>query len=419
MSSNYKGGLLSNFIALTIIQGTNFLLPLVVMPFVIKKIGADGFGIVSVAQVVMIYISTISDYGFNLTATRDIARNKRDQIKISKIFFIVLTSKLLITFIAFLVLLTLGWLLPVFQHHFLLYLLGFVYVIGQSLLVNWFFQGMEKMQYITIITLLARFIFVLLVFLFIRHKADYIFFLFFLGVGNIFAGVISICLAWRIFKLKFFRPGWDDIIVELKEGWHITVSNLAISTSLYSNVFILRIFTNDLIVGYYSIAEKIFFAVRQILGIFSQAIYPRICELSIKSKEQLPSFFKKNFLPFFLFMLIVCVMVFEFSSPIIHIFLNTQTDLSIFLLQMLSFVPLIVCLNIPAYQLLLAFNGKKSYSSVLVIATIVNIISNLLLCNAWGAIGTVISIILTEIFITIGLNYQLYKNKLYHFISPP
>ena len=80
--------LFSNFIALSVVQGTNFLLPLVVMPYVIKKIGADGFGVVAVAQVCMLYLSTIADYGFNLSATRDIALYKDEDAKISKIFFI-------------------------------------------------------------------------------------------------------------------------------------------------------------------------------------------------------------------------------------------------------------------------------------------------------------------------------------------
>ena len=76
MSKNYRARLFSNFFALSIIQGTNFLIPLLVMPSVISRIGVSGFGVISVAQVVMVYLSTISDYGFNLTATRDVALSK-------------------------------------------------------------------------------------------------------------------------------------------------------------------------------------------------------------------------------------------------------------------------------------------------------------------------------------------------------
>lgn len=417
MTSGNSRKLLSNFIALGIIQGANFVLPVLVMPFVIPKIGADLFGVVSVAQVVMIFLSTVSDYGFNLTATRDIAFFKEDKKKISIIFSNVMASKFMICGLTFLLLLLLIPVIPVLKNHYALYLLGFVYVIGQSALVGWFFQGMEKMQYITISTLIARLLFVLLVFIFIRHKSDYIYFLFFLGIGNIIAGVFSIYLAFRIFKLNFYRPQWIDIKHELKDGWHITVSNLSINTYQYINILVLRLFTNDLVVGYYSIAEKIFFAMRQVLGIFSQVVYPHICQLTRKSREESTRFFRQFYLPFLIMLFLGCMAVFILSPYIIHIFLGREEELPVLLLRILSFVPVVVCLNIPAYQVLLAFDLKKSYFHILVSAMIVSLVANLVFCFSWGAVGTTVSIIVTELFVTSGLNWELYKNKLAGFVN--
>ncbi|MEP6750885.1 MAG: oligosaccharide flippase family protein, partial [Bacteroidota bacterium] len=187
--------LVSNFISLGIVQGTNFLLPLLVMPYLINKIGADGFGVIAVAQVLMTYLSTISDYGFNLTATRDIAFYKDDTAKISKIFFTVLASKLVLTAFLLIILFIVMAFTPILKDHFILYSLAFTNVIGQSLLVSWFFQGREKMHYITISTFISRLIFVVLVFLFIHRKEDAVYFLFFSGTGNMIAGLISIVLA--------------------------------------------------------------------------------------------------------------------------------------------------------------------------------------------------------------------------------
>ena len=418
MATNQRGKLFSNFLALGVIQGTNFLLPLLVMPYVIKRIGADGFGIVAVAQVVMLYLSTFSDYGFNLTATRDISLHRHDNKKISKIFCTVLSTKLIITVLSFVILLVLVSVVPLFRDNFLLYILAFSCVLGQSLLTGWFFQGVEKMHYITFSTLIARLIFVVLVFMFIHNQEDKALFLFFLGIGNIIAGIISIYIAIKVFKLKIYRPSAGDIILELKEGWQITFSNLSINTYLYINVFVLRIFANDTIVGYYSIAEKIFYAIRQLLAIFSQAIYPRVCQIAIQKKEDLAHFFKQVFIPFLLLVCLGCISVFIFSSQLVHIFLSTNSDLSVLLLKMLSFVPVVVCLNIPAYLLLLAFNEKKIYMKIFTAGTIVNVFSNLLLASNWGAVGTATSIIISESFITIALLVSLYRKNLMHSINP-
>lgn len=414
MSKNHKRKLFSNFFALSIIQGTNFLIPLLIMPYVISRIGVSWFGVISIAQVVMVYLSTFSDYGFNLTATRDVALNKglENTEKISRIFCTVLASKMIITLLSFLILIALVNIVPLFKEHSLLYLSGFTYVIGQSLLVSWFFQGMERMKFITFSVLLARLIFAALVFIFIRQAKDAYLFLFFFGLGNIIAGLISVYIAIHIFRLRLLYPLLTDILHELWNGWQIMTSNLSINIYLYINVFILRIFANDLIVGYYSIAEKIFFAIRQILGIFSQAIYPHVCQLVEKSKNQTVIFFKQIYLPFLLMVSAGCLTVFILSPQITQLFAGNESTLPGLFLRMLSFVPVIVCLNIPANLILLALNQKKSYLRISILGTIINVFVNILLVNVWGAEGTALAIIITEVFITIGLNVELYRNGL-------
>jgi len=93
------------------------------------------------------------------------------------------------------------------------------------------------------------------------------------------------------------------------------------------------------------------------------------------------------------------------------------SEMPVLLLRMLAFVPVIVCLNIPAYQVLLAFDRKSSYLRILASATVVNLLVNLLLCRLWGPVGTALSIIITELFVTVGLNVELYKSKLFEFIK--
>jgi PST family polysaccharide transporter len=389
------------------------------MPVVIRRIGADQFGVISVAQVVMIFLSTLSDYGFSLTATRDIALYKDDSERVSRIFSSVLASKMVLCIAAYALLWVLMLSVPLFRVHLLLYNLGFAYVLGQSLLVSWFFQGMEKMQFITISTLVSKIIFAALVIIFVRRPDDADLFLLFAGVGNILAGLFSILLAFRGFDLHFRRPLRADIVHELRDGWQVTGSNLSINTYQYINILVLRIFTNDLIVGYYSVAERIFFAIRQVLGIFSLAIYPHVCQLTRDGKRHVAAFFKGFYLPFLLLLTLGCGVVFFFAPLIISILTGDKgAEPAVLLLRMLAFVPVIVCLNIPAYQVLLAFDRKRSYFRIYGSATLLNLAANLVLCRPLGAIGTTISIGITEIFVTVGLNWELYKNKLFEFIKP-
>ena len=416
-STSRTNRIFSNFMALGILQGTNFLLPVLVMPFVIKKIGAEGYGAVAVAQVVMLTFCTVTEYGFNLTATRALALQRDKVSENARLFFTVLAAKMVICIALFGVLILLITLVPFFKPHFQLYLFGFTYVIGQSLLVSWFFQGMEKMKYITIYTLIARLLFVAVVFAFIRDRSDNRFFILYMGVGSLVAGLLSIIKAIRQFKLPVVRPMWSDIIHELKEGWTVMLSNISINTFLSINVFILRLFTNDLVAGYYSVAEKIFLATRQIPVMFSQVIYPPLCQLVQKGKASTRSFFRSVYVPFLLLVLLASALLFSFSSFIILFFLGHENGTAVLLLRLFCLGPVIVCLHIPASQLLMAFNQKKNYLRVLTAGAIINVICNLLLVQLWGPVGTAISLLLTELFITVGFNHELYKNKLAGFLS--
>jgi PST family polysaccharide transporter len=413
MEKSGQKKLLSNFAALGIVQGSNFLIPLVVMPYLIGRIGADGFGEVSIAQVVMTFFITISDYGFNLTATREVALHKGDTRVISKIFFSVLATKLLICLLLFLLLLAGILCIPFLRANATLYLLSFVTVVGQTFLINWLFQGIERMKFITYITLLARIIYVVLVFTFIRERADNIYFIFFTGVGNLFAGLLSIWVAFKLLRLEVMWPTAAELVKEMKNGWHIMVSNLSVSIYMYVNVLVLRVLTNDTAVGYYSIAEKVVVAARQLLGVYFQAIYPQVCQLAIKSKQELHVFLRKNYLWF-----LACVgmggfILLFFPEPIVHFFIKENEAIPSTYLRIMSFVPFIVCLNIPAYQILLAFNEKRLLLRTFFIGTLLNIALNLLLVDKWGALGTCYVVLITESFITAGLLYLANRDARY------
>jgi PST family polysaccharide transporter len=417
MPSRAAGKLFSNFMGLSLIQGANLLLSFLVLPYLIIRIGADRFGVIAIAQMVMTWLCTVADYGFNLTATRSIALEKEDPEKISRIFSTTLSAKILITLILLAGLLVPWIIFRSYGHNFLLYLFAFAFVAGQSLFVNWFFQGIEKMQYIAVSTLVGRLIFVVLVFIFINKREDDVYYLLFFGIGNIIAGLLSIILAVKFFNIKLRIPERSDIIREFKDGWQITVSSLTVNSYFYSNIFILRVFTNDLTVGYYSIAEKILFAVRQIISLFSQVVYPHICRLVHRNRQESNNFFIKVYRPFLWVIITGCCVLFIFSPQIIKLFIGNESLVPVLLLRLLSFVPLIVYLNIPPGQLLLAFDHKKSYVHIITLGTAVNLVVNIFLAKYWGAAGTALSIVITELFITTGLYMKLYSKNLSGYIN--
>ena len=198
-------------------------------------------------------------------------------------------------------------------------------------------------------------------------------------------------------------PTRTQILHELKNGWHIMTSTLAVSSYIYINVIVLRLFYSDTVVGYYSVAEKIISATRQILAVYFQAIYPQVCRLVLAGRREMFAFFRNYYLPFLGMVLAGSCILFLFPRPIISIFLTEHQDLSASYLRIMSFAPFIICLNIPAYQLLIALDEKRALFAVFISGTIINLIMNLCIVRTYGPVGSSFIILATECLVTAGL----------------
>lgn len=397
-----------NFFALVLLQGTNFIIPLIIMPYLITTIGIDGYGMVNFVQAIMVYFASITEYGFQASATRDLANAKKNPEMMSRIFSSVLVTKLLLLVVSFAILFVLVLSFSKFSVNTTAFLFGFFIVIGQTVLPVWFFQGVEEMKFITYLNVAAKLLFTILIFAFVKEDGDGPLVLLFLGLGNFISGIFGVFLAVKKYHLNFNWPGIKGVKQELKNGWDLFVANFSIVSYQSSNVFILGLFTSNLITGYYSVAEKIVLAIKQLLTVFLQATYPHVCQLATESVLKVKRFYKQVFLPFSFLIFLVSICIFFFANPIVQFFTNEGVEEIVVLLRLLCFTGLIVALNIPAYQSLLANHFNKSASRILVIGSLLNILLNLILAPTLGASGTVYSVLITEIFITLGLHLVLY-----------
>ncbi len=377
------------------------------MPYLVIHIGYDGYGIVGFVNAVMIYFASFTDYGFTVSATRDLAINKDNPKLVSAIFSRVLSTKFLLLLVAGLILFPLIRIVPQFQEEPLAFALGYFIVMGQAVLPVWFFQGMEKMKYITYLNLGAKIVFTALIFIFVKDREDYPLVLLFYGLGNFISGILGLVLAVKQFKLQFIRPKISEIKEELLQGWHLFLANFSIVSYMNSNIFILGLFASNMVLGYFSIAEKIVMAMRQVLTIFHQATYPHVCQLVIQGKSKVLQFYKQVFLSFTALFFIFSVLVYAFATEIIMLLADEAEPEIVFLLRLMCFVPFVVALNIPAYQSLLANKFEKSATFILVVGSVLNVGINLYLAPSLFAIGTAYSVIATEIFISLALHLML------------
>ncbi len=279
--------LTSNFISLTLLQALNYILPLITLPYLVKTLGIDNFGLLSFASATVAYFGILTDYGFNLTATKEISMNRDNKSKVVEIFSSVMSIKFLLLLFSFLLLNILVFSFERFSKDWLIYLLSFGSVVGQFLFPIWFFQGMEKMRYMTYLNLVSKFIFTIAIFVFIKDREDIYLVPLFFSLGGIIAGSLSLYIIYREFNIEFKLQKLSTLKNYLAQGWHVFLSRFYVSMYTTTNLLLLGLFTNTTIVGYYSITEKIVLAISGLYEPLNQTLYPYLAR---KYKENFTDF---------------------------------------------------------------------------------------------------------------------------------
>ena len=403
-SNEYKR-ILENMISLTGLQFASYILPLITLPYLTLVLGPEKFGLTQYAISLITYFQFFTDYGFNLSATRELAICRDDNQKISQIFSSVMFIKLCLCILSFIILLLIVMFIPKFNEDSYVYILTFGMVIGYMLFPTWLFQGLEYMRYTSILNIIGKIVFTVLIFIFIHDTTDYMLVPLINSLGYILVGILGIYIALTKFNIKITIPSIRDIKYHLREGWYVFISTIAINMYTTTNTFLLGLLTNNTLVGYYSIAEKIILAVNGLLNPISQALYPFISR-TVKTDDKTRSieFIRKITKIMTLVGIVLSAGLFIFAKPIILLLFGQSYVNSVIILQIISIVPLAVSLStVFGVETMLTFNYKKAFTSIVMIGGIIDIVLGIILITLMKEIGIAISFATTEIFITIAM----------------
>jgi PST family polysaccharide transporter len=405
---NEKKIIAKNYVALLFIQGANFILPLIIFPYLVRTLGSEKYGLVMVAQSVALFLTIIVDFGFNISATREVANLKNDKEKLSQFYWNVFSIKLVLIIITFLLLLGLIICVDKFSVDPLVYLFSFGLVLGQAIFPTWFFQGIEKMQVITIVNVAAKLFFTISLFFVVLSPSDYQYVPIFNGLGFVISGLFGFVFSLQY--VKFIFPKLSQVKEIIENSSSLFFSNFAVSLYTSSNTLILGFFAGDSMAGVYASMEKLILAIKSLYSPFYQAIFPN---LSTKPYDEIRSYIDKMRIPIGFLGLIISIIIFFGAKQILMLAFDDALIVGYSaVFQILGLISILSSLNM--LYVTLYYPSIKKYKirmKILISGGFLNLIIALSLVKFYTIYGIAISAVTTELFILLLAVYFYYKKK--------
>ena len=390
-----------NFIMNVVLTVSTIVFPLIIYPYISRILLPEGVGKVALALSIISYFTIFSQLGIPVYGLRIAAQLRDDKKSLTKAVQELFIINMITTFIAYVALVGIIFLIPQLREEKLLYI-----IIGSSIILNtigmeWLFKGLEEYTYITIRSIIFKIIGLILVFLLIHSKTDYIVY----GVIIIISGYLGFILNFICsFKWINFKPLKNyNLKQHLKPVFIFFAMSCAITIYTNLDIVMLGFMKTNADVGYYSVAIKIKNVLVGLIMSLGTVLLPR-CSYYIK--QNLFNEFKivsSKAMSFIFVSSIPLMIYFILFAKIIVLFLfGSEFTGSVIPMQIIMLTLLFIGItSLIGFQIMVPL-GKENLVLYSVIAgAVVDVILNFILIPRYSAAGAALGTVFAELCVLI------------------
>lgn len=387
------------------LQFFNMVVPLLTLPYITHVLGSSMYGTFSTALNIVSYLQVVVEYGFIMSATRKVAINGTKDL--NKTFTSVVLGRGFLLGVC--IFISLGYIFLNIKNKSLCFsfLILLICLLGVCVQMNWLFQGMQEMKYISIVNVVARFISTALIFIFVKSTSDLYLYCLLYSVSPFLSGFIGLFLAKKKYALHFIRIGYKEIFAELKDGFYVFTTQLSGKVFGAIGVTFLGIFAPSSVVGIYSAIQKIPNVMILLWSPIDQVIYPitsKHYKNSFVEGQNFVKWARKKILPLVIAMAIVIAIL---SKPIVQILYGSEySPFFYWLLPLLGWLIISIDNNFWGVQNLLGSGHDKEYGEAFQIGVVATIVLNLLFIWLWGGMGAAVAPLVSELVLNILLRWK-------------
>ncbi len=293
------------------LQAAKYIIPLVSLPYLARVLGPEAYGVRTYVLSVMTMVQTFADYGFSLSATKDIVEVRNDRDAVNKIVGSVFIAKGLLSLVILLCLAMLIKVIPLLNENWLYTLIAFIAVILTSYMPDYIFMAYEKMGIITKRFIVSKVVGVILLFIFVHDSSDLLLVPLCDVISSVIAITWSIFCMYRDYGIIPMRAPFKSAFSSLKRSTIYFTTNF--SSTLFNSFTTLSLgifFKDNVGLAYWGIAISAISAVQSLYTPISNSLYPYML-----SKRDL-AFFRRGLALSLLPVLIGSILFFNLSELI-------------------------------------------------------------------------------------------------------
>ena len=374
------------------------------MPYIIKTIGIENYGVYALALALIVYCSIFIDYGFNLFGTEQISGNKHRNEE-EKIFFNIIYAKAIIALVIFLFYYVILLSINILYKHLAIYLILYGNALGNLFFPLWFYHAKQSMGMITKIQVVSQILQTILIFILLKEDDGLLYLAVITGVSSLITGIAGFAIAINSFNLRLQQFSLLEIIKIIKSSWLLFLTRLLVNIYSNTNPILLAAIGGFDSLAIYTVSDRVVKAVSSILSSISATLLPQM----VKIKNQSFQLFKNLFFDSTKITFIISfigVLVIEILSGFIANYFSVEKVQEIKLtLQILSISLLFEPQGGLFTNLLVTLKEDKRLLKYTIWTSLINLILVIPLLYYFDAYGIAAAATLTQIF---GFLYLLY-----------
>jgi len=244
-----------NMSLLFVVQLFGYLVPILEIPVLARSLGVQEYGKVVLVQSIALLSSLVVEYGFSLSAARQVSLAKTDVTVLSRVFGEVLSAKLIISSVISIAALCFYMFINSQAFELEVIGLGFLYFIAFGFSPFWFFQGLEKIALVVFLEVGLRVASLICLFIFVHDPGDALVALSILATFALANTVLGNYLCYRNgCRVRFsLSGGW----LQICKGFHVFIYKSSNNILLSGGPALVGLLCGKVAVSGYVPAEKI------------------------------------------------------------------------------------------------------------------------------------------------------------------